>query len=144
MSNEHAILSEYLKSKGRKQSRQREEILGLFLKSPRHLTSNELYREVQKQNPSIGYVTVYRTLKLLCESGLCRELKLEDGISRYEKQVGHEHHDHLVCTKCGKVVELVDETIERHQERLFKKYGFYPERHRMELYGVCRNCKKVR
>lgn len=144
MSNEYTILSDYLKTRGRKQSRQREEILELFLKSPQHLTANELYLKVHKQNPAIGYVTVYRTLKLLCESGLCRELKLEDGISRYEKQVGHEHHDHLVCTKCGKVVEVIDETIEHHQERLFKKHGFYPQRHRMELYGVCRMCKKAK
>lgn len=142
MLNEHAALSEYLKSQGRKHSWQREQILNLFLSSDRHLTANQLYRQVQKQNPEIGFVTVYRTMKLLCESGLCRQIQLEDGVARYEKQLGHTHHDHLVCTKCGKVVEVVDETIERHQERLFKKHGFYPQRHRMELYGVCRNCKK--
>ncbi|MEW6075573.1 MAG: transcriptional repressor [Candidatus Omnitrophota bacterium] len=142
MGNEHILLDEFLQSRNRKRSRQREEILNLFLSSRRHVTVLELYREVRKQNPHIGFVTVYRTLKLLCESGLCRELKLEDGIARYEKQVGHEHHDHLVCTKCGRVVEVVDNTIELHQERLFKKYGFYPQRHRMELYGVCKGCKK--
>lgn len=144
MSNEHNILQEYLKYNSLKQSKQRAEILDLFLGSHRHLTANELFREVHKKDASIGYVTVYRTLKLLCECGLCRQLKLEDGIARFEKQTGHEHHDHLVCTKCGKVVEVLDHTIERHQERLFKKYGFYPQRHRMELYGVCRNCKKVK
>lgn len=140
MGSEHNVLQEFLRSKSRKRSRQREEILILFLKSPRHLTLKELYREVRKHNPGIGFVTVYRTLKLLCECGLCRELKLEDGVARYEKQVGHRHHDHLVCTKCGKVVEVVDQTIERHQERLFKSHGFHPQRHRMELYGVCKAC----
>ena len=142
MVSEKEILLEYLKSKNRKQSRQRAEILELFLRSPRHLTANELYRQVQKHNPAIGFATVYRTLKLLCEFGLCREILLEDGISRYERQKGHEHHDHLVCTKCGRVVEVVDQTIEEHQERLFKRYGFHPQRHRMELYGVCKKCKK--
>lgn len=144
MFNEYTLLEDFLKSKSRKRSHQREEILDLFLKSPRHLTALELYGEVKKHNPSIGFVTVYRALKLFCECGLCRQLTLEDGVARFEKQLGHKHHDHLVCTKCGKVIEVVDETIEHHQERLFKKHGFYPERHRMELYGVCRNCKRVK
>ena len=142
MASEQKILLEYLKSKNRKQSKQRAEILELFLKSPRHLTANELYIQVQKHNPAIGFATVYRTLKLLCESGLCREMALEDGVTRYERQQGYEHHDHLVCTKCGKVVEVVDQTIESHQGRLFKKYGFHPQRHRMELYGICKDCFK--
>ncbi len=142
MAGEQGILLEYLKSKNRKQSRQRTEILELFLKSPRHLTANELYRQMQKYNPAIGFATVYRTLKLLCESGLCREMALEDGITRYERQQGHEHHDHLVCTKCGRVVEVVDQIIEEHQERLFKRYGFHSQRHRMELYGICKKCNK--
>lgn len=142
MVGEQEVLLEHLKSKNRKHSKQRAEILEVFLKSPRHLTANELYLQVCKHNTAIGFATVYRTLKLLCESGLCREILLEDGITRYERQKGHEHHDHLVCTKCGKVVEVIDQTIESHQERLFKKYGFYPQRHRMELYGLCKKCKK--
>ncbi len=142
MSGEQEVLHEHLKSKNRKYSKQRAEILEVFLKSPRHLTANELYREVQKNNPAIGFATVYRTLKLLCESGLCREVLLEDGVTRYERQKGHEHHDHLVCTKCGRVVEVIDRTIESHQERIFRKYGFHPQRHRMELYGICKDCTK--
>ena len=142
MAGEQEVLFEYLKSKNRKQSKQRIEILELFLKSARHLTANELYLQVQKSNPAIGFATVYRTLKILCESGLCREMALEDGVTRYERQHGHEHHDHLVCTKCGKVVEVVDRTIENHQERLFEKHGFHPQRHRMELYGICKACTK--
>jgi Fur family ferric uptake transcriptional regulator len=144
MAGEQEVLLEHLKAKNRKQSKQRGEILGVFLKSPRHLTANELYREVQKNNPVIGFATVYRTLKLLCEAGICREMALEDGVTRYERQQGHEHHDHLVCTKCGKVVEVVDQIIENHQGRLFKKHGFHPQRHRMELYGTCKACTKNR
>jgi len=142
MAGEQEILLKYLESKNRKQSRQRTQILELFLKAPGHLTANELYLQVRKHNPAIGFATVYRTLKLLCSCGLCREMSLEDGIMRYERQKGHEHHDHLVCTKCGRVVEVVDQIIESHQERLFKKYGFYPQRHRMELFGLCKKCKQ--
>lgn len=139
---EEKIFEDYLADKNLKHSGQRRGILHIFLRHDKHLTANELYRIVQVKYPGIGYVTIYRTLKLLRECGLCRELKLEDGTTRYEHLYGHRHHDHLICTKCGRFVEVVDEEIERLQEKLAKQHGFYPERHRMELYGVCKRCKK--
>lgn len=139
---EEKILEDYLQAKNLKHSEQRKEILLIFLKQDKHLTANELYRIVQGKYPAIGYATIYRTLKLLCECGLCRELKLEDGTTRYEHLYGHKHHDHLICTKCGRFVEVVDPQIEHLQEKLAKQHGFYPERHRMELYGVCNRCKR--
>ncbi len=142
MEEETKIFEDYLTIKNLKHSEQRREILHVFLSTDKHLTANELYRIVQKKYPTIGHATIYRTLKLLCESGLCRELKFEDGTTRYEHLYGHQHHDHLICTKCGRFVEVVDPEIERLQEKLAKQHGFYPERHRMELYGVCRKCKK--
>ncbi|MFH1969865.1 MAG: transcriptional repressor [Verrucomicrobiota bacterium] len=139
---EKRILEDYLATKDLKYSRQREEILDVFLSTDRHPTANELYNSVRKKYPRLGFATIYRTLKLLCACGLGRELKLEDGTTRYEHLYGHRHHDHLICTKCGRFVEVVDSAIERLQEKLFKRYGFYPQRHRLELYGICRNCKK--
>ncbi|MEK6732511.1 MAG: transcriptional repressor [Candidatus Omnitrophota bacterium] len=139
---EEKIFEEYLRTKNLKHSEQRKEILYIFLNIDKHLTANELYRTVQRKYPTVGYATIYRTLKLLCECGLCRELKLEDGTTRYEHLYGHQHHDHLICTKCGRFIEVVDPEIERLQEKLVKQHGFYPERHRMELYGVCKRCKK--
>ncbi len=138
---EHKIFEDYLKIKDLRHSLQRKEILDIFLDIDKHLTAEELYRIVKSKNSSLGTATVYRTLKLLCECGLCRELRFEDGTTRYEHLYGHEHHDHIICTKCGKFIEVIDPEIERLQERLFKLHGFHPERHRMELYGVCRNCK---
>jgi Fur family ferric uptake transcriptional regulator len=139
---ERKIFEDYLTTKNLKHSEQRKEILHIFLSIDKHLTANELYGLVQKKYQSIGYATIYRTLKLLCGCGLCRELRFEDGTTRYEHLYGHQHHDHLICTKCGRFVEVVDPEIERLQERLIKQHGFYPERHRMELYGVCKRCKK--
>ena len=139
---EEKILEDYLQTKNLKHSEQRKEILITFLKHDKHLTANELYRIVQAKYPAIGYATIYRTLKLLCECGLCRELKFEDGTTRYEHLYNHQHHDHLICTKCGRFVEVVDSEIERLQEKLVKEHGFYPGGHRMELYGVCKRCKK--
>lgn len=139
---EEKIFGDYLATKNLKHTEQRKEILHIFLNTDKHLTANELYQIVRKKHHKVGYATIYRTLKLLCECGLCRELKVEDGTARYEHLYGHQHHDHLICTKCGRFVEVVDSEIERLQEKLAKQHGFYPERHRMELYGVCRKCKK--
>lgn len=136
------VFEHYIDEKSLKHSKQREEILDIFLKLDKHLSADELYRIVKKKYPTIGFATVYRTLKLLCESGLSRELKLEDGVTRYEHLYNHKHHDHLVCTKCGKFVEVVDTEIEKLQERLAAKHGFSVQRHRMELYGLCRSCNK--
>ena len=139
---EEKIFEDHLAACKLKHSQQRKEITDVFLSIDRHLTADELYRVIKKRNPNIGYATVYRTLKLLCECGLCRELKFEDGTARYEHLYEHRHHDHLICTKCGKFVEVVDPEIEHLQERLFKVHGFHPQRHRMELYGICKGCKK--
>jgi Fur family ferric uptake transcriptional regulator len=116
--------------------------LNIFLNTDKHLTAAQLYRIVQKKYPALGYATIYRTLKLFCECGLCRELRFEDGTTRYEHLYGHQHHDHLICTKCGRFVEVVDSEIEKLQERLIRQHGFYPQRHKMELYGICKRCKK--
>jgi len=139
---ERKIFEDYLATKNLKHSEQRKEILHIFLGIDKHLTANELYRLVQRKYPAIGFATIYRTLKLLCECGLCWELRFEDGTTRYEHLYGHQHHDHLICTKCGRFVEVVDPQIENLQEKLIKQHGFYPERHRMELYGVCKKCKR--
>ncbi|MEW6087969.1 MAG: transcriptional repressor [bacterium] len=138
---EEKILEEYIASKNLRPTVQRKQILNVFLATDRHLTADELYAVVKEKYSNVGFATIYRTLKLLCECGLCRELKLEDGTSRYEHLYEHKHHDHLVCIKCGRLVEVVEPGIERLQEKLFKKHGFEPERHRMELYGVCKACK---
>jgi Fur family ferric uptake transcriptional regulator len=138
---EEGIFADYVRRKNLKHSVQRDQILRIFLKSEKHLTADELYQAVKKNSPGIGFATIYRTLKLLCESGLCRELKCEDGLTRYEHLYGHEHHDHLICLKCGKFIEVANPEIERIQEELARKEGFTVMRHRLELYGICRKCR---
>ncbi|GAB4536044.1 MAG: transcriptional repressor [Thermodesulfovibrionia bacterium] len=140
---EQRIFDEFVRSKGLKQTEQRKEILRIFLKTEKHLTAEELYRLVKKKIPSIGFSTIYRTLKLLCECELCRELKLEDGTVRYEHLYGHEHHDHIICIRCGKFIEVVDPEIERLQERLAEREGFILKGHKLLMYGICKECKEV-
>jgi Fur family ferric uptake transcriptional regulator len=138
---ERAVFAEFIRSKNLKRSDQRQQIMEVFLKTERHLTAEELYNMVKKKNPSIGYATIYRTMKLLTEAGLCRELHVEDGITRYEHLYNHKHHDHLICTECGKFVEIVSPEIENLQENIAKKNGFILTRHRHDLYGLCSGCR---
>lgn len=142
LDTEKKIFEDYLAARNLKHSRQREEVLDIFLNINRHLSAHELYQIAQKKYPKLGFATIYRTLKLFCESGLGRELKFEDGTARYEHLYGHQHHDHLICTECGKLTEVIDPAIEQLQEKLFLRHGFSPQRHRLELYGICKNCKK--
>ena len=134
-------LNEYIDRKGMRNSSSRSAILAEFLKAEKHLTSDELYKIISNKIPTIGIATVYRSLHLFCECGIARELKMEDGISRYEPILGHEHHDHLVCTKCGKFIEIIDSELEEIQSKIADRYRFNIQNHKMELYGLCSDCK---
>jgi Fur family ferric uptake transcriptional regulator len=135
------IFDDYVRSKGLRQSNQRKEVLWTFLKTESHLTADELHRLVKKKSPEIGIATVYRTIKLLKESGVSREIKLDDGITRYEHLYNHAHHDHLICSECGKLIEVLDPEIEKLQTKLAKKHGFKIKSHKLEIYGTCKNCR---
>jgi len=142
ITSEVNILIDYLKTKDLKLTEQRKLILEAFLKIETHVTAEELYDLIKLNYPEIGVATVYRTLKLLCECGLANELKFSDRVARYEHLFGHEHHDHLICIKCGKYTEVVDPEIETLQQKLAGKNKLQVLRHRMELYGFCEDCLK--
>jgi Fur family transcriptional regulator, ferric uptake regulator len=139
---EKKALASYLEDHNLKHTRQRAAILEVFLEVEGHITGEDLHRRVRRKFPQIGYTTVYRTMKLLCEAGLASERHFDDGVTRFEIQ--HEHHDHLVCVRCGKIVEFECSMIESAQDRIVKEYGFRLLRHRHELYGHCPNCRDDR
>jgi Fur family ferric uptake transcriptional regulator len=136
------VLEEFIQKRHLKHSKQRTQILETFLKTERHLSADELFALVKKKIPTIGYATIYRTLRLLCECGICRELKPDDGITRYEHLYGHEHHDHLICQKCGRFIEIADPRIEQLQQKLARSKGFALKKHRLEMYGLCSRCRR--
>ncbi len=131
----------FLVEKGLKSTRQREEILDEFLRDGAHLSAEDLYMRVRSNNPRIGYATVYRTLKLFAECGIAEQRQFGDGQTRYESTTVDEHHDHLICTCCGKIVEFEDPEIEHLQEKVAAAHGFIIERHRLNLFGRCRDCQ---
>jgi Fur family ferric uptake transcriptional regulator len=138
------VFDRFTAQRGLRHSRPRRDILCTFLDEDRHLTAEEILRLARRRNPRVGVATVYRTMKLLTESGLCRELRIEDGAVRYEHLFGHGHHDHLICSQCGRLEEVVDPAIERLQDRLCEQKGFVADHHRLEIYGRCRTCAGFR
>lgn len=140
--NEYQILVNYLKEKNLKNTGQRKLILDAFLNNERHISAEELYDQLKRENPGIGLATIYRNLKLLSECGLANELHFSNGVTRYEHLFGHEHHDHLICLDCGKYIEVIEPAIEELQAKLAQENNFQVLRHRMELYGICQECAK--
>ncbi len=136
-----ARFKSYLREQRLKSTAQRDVIVEVFLEGSGHASVEELYGRVRKRNPRIGYATVYRTMKLLTECGIADERHFRNGEARYEI-AEKEHHDHLICERCGKIVEFEEDRIEALQEQAARKLGFELRGHKMELYGICADCRR--
>ncbi|MBI4843735.1 MAG: transcriptional repressor [Nitrospirae bacterium] len=142
ISDKKEHLKSFIKTKGLKSTRQRDIIVTEFLKTEGHVTAEEFYRKINRRHKNIGFTTVYRTLKLLAESGLAAEQVFADNLTRYESLLGEEHHDHLICQKCGSITEFKDNKLENMQVKIADELGFQILNHKMEFYGYCSNCRK--
>ncbi|MEZ4374780.1 MAG: Fur family transcriptional regulator [Polyangiaceae bacterium] len=130
-------LDTYMNERGLRSTEQRRLIVDTFFELGEHATVDELLSEVRKADSRIGYATVYRTLKMLSESGVVEERRFDDGITRYELADDDAHHDHLICTDCGFIQEFEEPLIEELQERVAERFGFSLGHHKLELYGSC-------
>ncbi len=131
-------LKAYLARQGLKFTHQRRLITEVFydpLFREAHPSVEELYDRVRERDGKVGYATVYRTLKILVDSGLAHPNRLGDNQTRYEPESPGEHHDHLVCTECGAVFEFEEDEIERLQHEVAERFGMALSNHRMVLYG---------
>jgi Fur family ferric uptake transcriptional regulator len=140
-----ALFRAYLKSSGLKSTRQREEIATVLLGEVGvHLTLEEMHGRVRVVRSSIGFSTVYRTVKLLVSAGLLEEHRFGGtGQARYEVTGDREHHDHLICVRCDTIVEYEEEEVEALQEAICERHGFIIVDHRHEIYGICPACQKA-
>ena len=141
MKKENRILLNYLRQKGLKQTIQRAAILNTFLSTAKHVSADELHSMIRKQNPRIGFSTVYRTLRLFTECGLAREVNFGDGRSRFERAIDRSQHGHLICTACGKTEEFNTGAMQRSIKQIASRSGFDVEGLRFEIYGLCKRCK---
>jgi Fur family transcriptional regulator, ferric uptake regulator len=139
---EKEIFLEHIQKAGLRRTAQRDVILEMFLRTEEHLTSEDLYWLVQKLDPTVGHTTVYRTLKLLTEAGLAREVRFGDNKTYYEHHFNHAHHDHMICTECGRVIEFFSQDIESLQDQMADKFGFRMSHHSLRMWGVCSECQK--
>lgn len=136
-----ARLDAYMAKKGLRSTAQRRVIVDAFFEGSAHVTIEDLLGEARKQDRGIGYATVYRTLKLLTESGVASEHRFGDGFSRYElADEATTHHDHLICVSCRMITEFEDRDIEALQEAVARRHGFRMTSHKHELYGTCARC----
>lgn len=142
MMDQIAVFNEYVRRKGLKNTSQRMIILKTFLGSKSHNSTEDLYLKLRKKHPKIGYATVHRTLKLFAECGIALELNFGDGQTRFEPFNADQHHDHLVCTSCGLIIEFTEPRIEELQDLVAVQHHFKIETHRHELYGLCSDCVK--
>jgi Fur family ferric uptake transcriptional regulator len=135
-------LNEYMLKRGLRSTEQRRLIIDIFFDAREHITIDSLLKQVRAVDARVGYATVYRTMKLLSESGVVQEHKFGDGFTRYELADEDAHHDHLVCLECNKIIEFEEPQIEVLQDRVAKRYGFLVRAHKHEMYGVCAECQK--
>jgi len=138
MSSAQEVFREYLAAKGLKYTRQRQAIAEAFLDSTTHPSLVEILSLSRELHATVGYATVYRTMKLMTECGLATEHRFNAGDHiRYEPYVEGGHHDHLICISCGLIIEFEDEEIERLQTQIAERLGFAVRWHRHEVYGHC-------
>lgn len=104
--------------------------------SQRHMSAEDVYRALLDAGEDVGLATVYRVLTQFESAGLIRRHNFEEGHAVFELDSG-EHHDHMVCLRCGKIVEFVDNAIEKRQEKIAAEHGFTIEDHSLVLYGTC-------
>jgi Fur family ferric uptake transcriptional regulator len=134
---------DYLRKKGLKTTHQREAIVDAFLRTSGHVALEDLLTDARKKHPGVGLATVYRTVKLMEEAGLAASRQFESGHTLYEVSEGRAHHDHLICDRCGYIVEFESDEIEQLQDSAARKLGFNVLRHRHELFGLCEKARGI-
>ncbi len=131
-----------LRSAGLKATFPRLKILDIFRRAePRHQSAEDVYRTLVAEDVDIGLATVYRVLTQFEQAGILTRSQFDGTRAVFEINDG-DHHDHLICTNCGKVVEFYEPSIEKRQHEIAKEHGYVLESHTMMLYGVCSECTK--
>lgn len=123
-------------------TRQRDEVARIVFQSEEHLSVEALERKLKEQGIRVGTATVYRTLEVLAKSGLVRVHDFGEGFRRYEAMPQQAHHEHLICLRCGTVAEFQNDRLERMIPIIADEHEFQPQRHRVEIYGLCRACRR--
>ncbi|MEO8200754.1 MAG: Fur family transcriptional regulator [Gemmatimonadota bacterium] len=131
----------YLRDRRQPVTRQRDLVAEVVLLSPDHLSVEEIQRLLKERGTPIGLATIYRALDVLLASGLVKVQDFGEGFKRFEPTGSSARHEHLVCLRCGKVLEFSNEQLERMLPIIADEHQFQHQRHRVEIFGVCRDCQ---
>lgn len=132
-----------LKEMGYKLTPQRKVVIDIILKHDhRHLNTEEIYEQVKQTHPNIGLATVYRTLIVLDDLGIITRMNFDDGCIRYEMNSDDHQHHHLICKRCGRVIEVMEDLLEDLEITVEKNYRFKIIDHNLKFYGLCDECRK--
>ena len=140
MLSKEDVFKEYLTSRKLKFTAERQAILDRVFENHKHFEADELLVDLRLNDMKISKATIYRTLALLVKSGLLREVIFGERHAHYEHVYGHEHHDHLVCNNCGKIIEFTEHRIEKLQDEVCRKNKFKVDSHRLQIQGLCEDC----
>ncbi|MCZ6670495.1 MAG: transcriptional repressor [Acidobacteria bacterium] len=135
------IFRQYLKRKNLRETVERRTILAEVRSLHKHFTVDDLQFRFRKRRRTVSRATLYRTLIHLVESGLVRKLDLGQREAIFEYQFNHAHHEHMICLKCGKVIEFTNHEMERLQEAACRARRFRAVRHYLQILGYCRGCR---
>lgn len=135
--------AERLKDRGLRLTAERRAILRSMLRHSKHFDPEGLLDELRREGVRVSRATVYRTLGHLTDCGLIRRYDLGDRQTLYEVAVGREHHEHLICTRCGTIFEFVHDEIERLQDEVCRRFQFAPVNHSLQIYGTCASCARA-
>ena len=139
---EEELFKEYIKKSGLRYTTERLVILKEIFSLHEHFDVERLFANLRRKKKNISRATIYRTMPLLVKIGLVRGVIRHENRVLYEHVFGHHHHDHLICLKCGKVIEFMNDSIESLQDSVCKKFGFKPLEHKLEVQGYCKTCQK--
>lgn len=119
-------------------------ILEVFLKTEKHITAQEMYRMITESGIHLPFDFLKQTLEIMCKYGFAQKRKFQDGQIRYEHRHLGQHHDHMICTRCGKILEFKNDDLEQLQLKIATDNGFHMLQHKMEIYGICSLCQAHR
>lgn len=138
-----AAFRRYLSDHNLPATQQRLAVAEVVFFAGEHLSVEDVAARVARAGPPVGTATVYRTLDLLMRGGLVRQHDFGEGFRRYEPMAAGQAHEHCICTGCGRVREFTNDRLERMIGLLAEEAEFRPDRHRLEIYGLCRDCQQA-
>lgn len=119
-------------------------VLEIFLQTEQHVTAEALSSILKKKKVDFSFEFIEETLELMFRFGFAQKNRFDDGVIHYEHRHLGQHHDHMICTKCGKIIEFKNDHLEQLQAKVVSEFGFHMLQHRMEIYGICSECIKDR